>query len=74
MAILQLPCKPPLAFQEPADAPGDSVRQPGELRTRRRLHPAEPDRAVTALDIHPVEKQHVNVDVKSENRYCNLIT
>ena len=45
-----------------------------DYRTRRRLHPAKPQIAVAAPDIHPVEKQHVNVDVESENRYCNLIT
>ncbi len=35
-----------------------------ELGTRRRPERAEPYRAVGTRDIHPVEKQHVEVDVE----------
>lgn len=37
-----------------------------ELGARGRLHPAERERAVGALDVHPVEEQHVEVQVEVE--------
>ena len=36
----------------------------GELGARRRLHPAESERTVGALDIHPIQKQHVEVNIQ----------
>jgi hypothetical protein len=53
-----------LPFQVPADAQRQNLGQPGELGARRRLHPAEALCAVGPLDIHPVDKQRVEVNVQ----------
>ncbi len=52
---------------QPADAVCEDLDQMGELGTRRRRHPPEPERAVGALGIHPVEKQHIEVDVQVQS-------
>ena len=42
----------------------DGVRQVGQLGTRRRLHPAKPHvRSIRAIDVDPIEKKHVKMDV-----------
>ena len=39
--------------------PGVRLSQLLELTARRRLHPAEPYRSIGLIDLHPIEKQHV---------------
>ena len=52
-----------LAFEKAARAAGDAARQSDELGACGGLDPAERERAVGALDVHPVEEQHVEVQV-----------
>ena len=42
-----------MALDEAADAPCEGLSKPGQLGAGRCLHPAEPQRAVRSLDIHP---------------------
>ena len=64
IAVLRIALQQPLAFEVAADAPCQGLGKPGRLGAGRRLHPAEPQRAVGALDVHPVEEQHVEVDFR----------
>jgi hypothetical protein len=44
----------------------DALPQFGEFGARGRLLPAETNRAGGALNVHPIEKQHVEVQVEIE--------
>ena len=55
---IALPQSPPL--QETTNAPSDNPGQGGEFHARRRPRPAKPDGSRSAVDIHPIGKQHVS--------------
>lgn len=38
--------------------------QPGQLGAGRLFHPAETQHAIRTLDVYPIEKQHVEVDIE----------
>ncbi len=63
---LGVPCKPALPLQKAADPMGDGVRQLREFLTRRRLAPAEPHCPVGPVNVHPVEEQHVEVNIQQQ--------
>jgi len=67
VAVLDVSLQQSLPFQKAADAQREEVGQPGELGARRRFDSAKPARAVGALDILPVEEQHVQVDVEIQS-------
>jgi len=64
IAVLRVSLQQPSALQKTTDALSNSVGQFGELGTARRPHPAESRRSVGALDIHPVEEQHMEVNIQ----------
>jgi len=64
IAVLRIPFQHAPAFELAADTQRQGLGQSGQLGAGRRLHPAEPQCAVGTLDLHPVEEQHVEVDVE----------
>ena len=56
-----------LPLQETADAVRKGVGQAGHLSIRRRLQPAKPQQPIRSLDVHAVEKQHVEVNVELQS-------
>ena len=66
VAVLHIPFQQTLAFQKAPYPVGDGVRQSGEFGAARRLHPTEPCGSKASIDIHAIQKQHVemNVEVK----------
>jgi hypothetical protein len=63
-AAVGIPLQQSPAFQQTADAQCEGLSQSGELGARRRLHPAESEQTVGALDIHPIQKQHVGDPIR----------
>ena len=47
---------------------GDGVRQLRELLSGGRLDPAKPGSPIGTVDVHPIEEQHVKVDIQIERR------
>ncbi len=68
IAVLGNPLQQALALQKAANAPGDGMGQLPEFVGGRRLDPVKPDRSVRVLDIHPIEEQHVEMDIGVERR------
>jgi hypothetical protein len=54
-----------LPLQKAPDAPGDGVRQFGELGGGRGPHPAKPlDPSTGPNDVDPIQEQHMEVEVQ----------
>jgi hypothetical protein len=70
VAVPRIAFQQALAFQRAADAQRQGLGQSGKLGTSRRLHPTEPQRAVGMLDVHPVEAQHMKVDIEVQRTFA----
>jgi len=57
-----------LAFEVTPDAPPQGLGRSDQLDAGRRLHPAEAQRAVGMLNLHPVEDQHPEAWGATEDR------
>lgn len=54
----------PWRYQKATDVPRQHLCKAGQLGAGWGPHPTKPQRAVGTLDVHPVEEEHVEVDVE----------
>ena len=64
-AVVGIAFQQSLPFQATSNAVRDGVRQVGQLRTCRCLHPAKSHaRSIRAIEVDTVQKEHVEMDVR----------
>jgi hypothetical protein len=62
-----------MPFEETLDALRKALGQPDELRACPRLHPAERERAVGALNIHTFKEQQMNALFRDHDGNATLL-
>ena len=60
-------CHPAQPFEVAADAQCKGLGHLGKLGAGGGLYPMKAQRAIGALDIHPVEERHVEVDIEVQS-------